>query len=344
MTTRTIAIVVTAATAILLCCLIATTVLVAGGATAGCTTPVTIAADAAPRPIGAWDAEQVGNAITIAAVGADRAIPARGVVIALATAMQESGLHNLPGGDRDSVGLFQQRPSQGWGTPDQLHDPTYAAGRFYRALLAVDGWQSMPLTQAAQAVQHSATPDAYAKWEQPARTLLTHLIAGGGPTASTPVGPCLASGDWTAPVHGPTVSGFRPPDRPQHQGIDIAAPKGTTIHAASTGVVTVVACNATLDDGPYPCDADGSPQVLGCGWYLEILHAGHLVTRYCHQLVRPIVAVGQHVAVGQPIGVVGTSGNSSGPHLHFEVHTNQPATPDNAIDPAEFLHQHGVTP
>ncbi len=109
-----------------------------------------------------WSATQVSNAATIIAVGADLEVPNRGWVIALATAMQESGLTNTPGGDRDSVGLFQQRPSQGWGTPQQLLDPVYSAGQFYHRLLAVPGWQKMPLSDAAQAVQHSAIPRAYA--------------------------------------------------------------------------------------------------------------------------------------------------------------------------------------
>ncbi|HEY6796544.1 MAG TPA: hypothetical protein VI248_17855, partial [Kineosporiaceae bacterium] len=104
------------------------------------------------RPGSRWDGEQRANAVTILAVGARLGVPPSGQVIALATAMQESSLRNLPSGDRDSIGLFQQRPSAGWGTPAQLRDPAYAAERFYRALLAVPGWQSMPLTDAAQAV------------------------------------------------------------------------------------------------------------------------------------------------------------------------------------------------
>ncbi|MFI7598227.1 hypothetical protein [Actinoplanes sp. NPDC049681] len=124
---------------------------------------------------GQWDAEQLANARTIVSVGAERRIPARGQVIALATAMQESGLRNLSGGDRDSIGLFQQRPSQGWGTPAQIGDPVYAAGKFYDKLATIRGWQTMPLTEAAQAVQGSAYPDAYAKWEDDATTLSQQL-------------------------------------------------------------------------------------------------------------------------------------------------------------------------
>jgi cell wall-associated NlpC family hydrolase len=122
-----------------------------------------------------WDAEQRAVAATIVTVGQSRGMPPRALVIALATAMQESQLRNLPGGDADSIGVFQQRPSAGWGTPAQLASPAYQAGAFYTALAVVPGWQTMPLTQAAQAVQRSAHPDAYAKWAAPALTLYQHV-------------------------------------------------------------------------------------------------------------------------------------------------------------------------
>ncbi|MGY1592889.1 hypothetical protein ACI79D_12990 [Geodermatophilus sp. SYSU D00708] len=109
--------------------------------------------------------EQVANAATIAQVGYDRGLPQRAVVIALATAMQESALRNLDYGDRDSLGLFQQRPSQGWGTPAQVQDPVYAAGKFYDGLVQVPGWEDRRLTDAAQLVQRSGFPEAYQKHE-----------------------------------------------------------------------------------------------------------------------------------------------------------------------------------
>ncbi|RKN56153.1 NlpC/P60 family protein [Micromonospora costi] len=139
-----------------------------------------------PPPGGAgWNGEQVGNAAVIVTVGVQRGVPPRGWVIALATAMQESTLRNLPGGDRDSVGLFQQRPSQGWGTAAQLQDPRYAAGRFYAALTEVDGWQALAVTDAAQAVQRSAYPGVYAKWEDDAIALVRVLTGGTpGPVAA----------------------------------------------------------------------------------------------------------------------------------------------------------------
>src|SRR6266511_4161220 len=125
-----------------------------------------------PR-VGRWDSEQVGYAATIIAAGTRLGVPPRGWVIAVATAMQESDLRNPPGGPDDSIGLFQQRPSQGWGTPAQLADPDYAATKYFQALLKVPGWQTMALTDAAQAVQKSAFPDAYAKWEPEATVLVS---------------------------------------------------------------------------------------------------------------------------------------------------------------------------
>lgn len=122
------------------------------------------------------DIDQMANASTIATVGIVRGLPDHAVTIALATAFQESKLENLASGDRDSVGLFQQRPSQGWGTPAQLADPRYAAGRFYDHLTQVDGWQTMTVTDAAQAVQHSADAAAYGQWEDESRTLALALV------------------------------------------------------------------------------------------------------------------------------------------------------------------------
>ena len=119
--------------------------------------------------------EQAENAATIAAVGKRMGVANHGVTVALATAFQESGLRNLDYGDRDSLGLFQQRPSQGWGTAAEIRTPVLAAAEFYRHLVKVRGWQSLPITVAAQRVQHSAAPDAYAQWEDPARTLAKAL-------------------------------------------------------------------------------------------------------------------------------------------------------------------------
>ncbi|WP_183417965.1 LysM peptidoglycan-binding domain-containing protein [Microbacterium proteolyticum] len=132
------------------------------------------------------DAEQSDNARLIIRIGRELGVSDHGIRIALGTAMQESWLRNLDWGDRDSLGLFQQRPSMGWGTPEQIRDPDRATRVFYggpsdpngfttRGLLDIPGWEQMPYADAAQAVQISAYPDRYAQWEQPATTWLAVL-------------------------------------------------------------------------------------------------------------------------------------------------------------------------
>lgn len=119
--------------------------------------------------------EQADNAALIALTAARRGLPARAATIGLATALQESGLVNVDYGDRDSLGLFQQRPSQGWGSPEQVMDPVYATNTFYDHLVQVPGYTEVAVTEAAQAVQRSAFPDAYARHEQRARAFASAL-------------------------------------------------------------------------------------------------------------------------------------------------------------------------
>ena len=121
------------------------------------------------------DSVQMANAATITAVGLRKGMPERAVVVALATALQESKLENLDDGDRDSVGLFQQRPSQGWGSIDEIKDPRYSADKFYSALKKVKGYQKMRVTDAAQRVQRSAYPNAYEKWADESAVLARAL-------------------------------------------------------------------------------------------------------------------------------------------------------------------------
>jgi murein DD-endopeptidase MepM/ murein hydrolase activator NlpD len=150
--------------------------------------------------------------------------------------------------------------------------------------------------------------------------------------------PTASASGWVAPIPGIVGSGFRTKERPSHDGVDIAARKHTPILAAAAGTVLVAECNASTDN----CDVDGSPKILGCGWYVEIRHLNDVVTRYCHMIKRPSVKVGEPVKPGQVIGYVGSSGNSSGPHLHFEVHAGVPATRKNAVEPTAFLKLMGV--
>lgn len=122
-----------------------------------------------------FDPEQMSNAATITAIALRRGLPARAATIALATAIQESKLRNIRYGDRDSVGLFQQRPSQGWGSVEEILDPEYATNKFYDALVKVKDWESGTITEVAQEVQRSAYPEAYADHEQEGRILASSL-------------------------------------------------------------------------------------------------------------------------------------------------------------------------
>ncbi|MFI7026298.1 M23 family metallopeptidase [Micromonospora sp. NPDC049900] len=296
-------------------------------------TPAATPAPAWPAE-GSWDSEQVSNAAVIVDVGAHLNMPGFGWVIAVATAMQESSLRNLPRGDRDSLGLFQQRPSQGWGSPEQILDPRYAATKFYEKLLHVPGWQSMSLTAAAQAVQISAYPDAYAKWQSEAQHLVDLITARLGITCTVSAG-----GPWHLPLPKDSYAFVSPYGMRwgrMHRGIDLAAPTGTPILAAAAGTVTSAQCTS-----PF-CDRPGSFNVPGCGLAVEIDHGDGVGTTYCHASSLS-VRVGDRVTAGQHIGQVGSTGHSSGPHLHFQVH--QPAPPiSNAttIDPVPFLRGVGV--
>jgi murein DD-endopeptidase MepM/ murein hydrolase activator NlpD len=147
-----------------------------------------------------------------------------------------------------------------------------------------------------------------------------------------------ATGAWTLPVAAGLISGFRTANRPAHDGVDLGAPRNTAIRAASAGTVIRVVCNVSKGS----CDVDGSSALSGCGWYVEVQHPGTIVTRYCHLVRRPPVTVGQAVARGTILGHVGTSGSSSGPHLHFEVHGGVPATKANAVSPIDFLRDRGL--
>ncbi|MFG3598511.1 M23 family metallopeptidase [Micromonospora chersina] len=305
---------------------------------------------------------QLRNAAVIIKVGQDMKVPPRGWVIALATAMQESALRNLAnstvtaslalphegvGADHDSLGLFQQRP--GWGSVEQRMTPSYTARKFYEKMVRVRDWQHRPLTVVAQRVQVSAFPDAYAKHEDLAGRIVDALAGGAARTVEiagkavcdAAAGARIAASGWTAPLPGGVVSGFRTTERPSHNGVDLAADKRTEIHAASAGRVLVARCDPDRS-GRRDCDRDGWPGKGGCGWFVDILHAGGYITRYCHMIERPRVVPGQSVEAGEVIGLSGTSGNSSGPHLHFEVHIDSDRSSRGAINPVPFMRERGA--
>lgn len=182
----------------------------------------------------AFTPEQAVNAATIAAVGTGRGMPERAVTIALATALQESELRNIAHGDRDSLGLFQQRPSQGWGTAKEIMDPSYAAAVFYEHLAKVDDYAELPLTVAAQRVQRSGFPEAYAKHE-PDATLLSAALTGNAAATLS----CTGMPDPTASPD-PAAGESRGPDAVRAAlardfGRDALEPVGAEVGGEATG-------------------------------------------------------------------------------------------------------------
>ena len=283
---------------------------------------------------------QIDNAATIHRIALERGLPDRASLIAITASMADTGLTNLTPDDESSgVGIFGQVPSPALGDAEQLSDPAFAAGRFFDRMVEIDDWLEMPPAQVARVMQQAEKGTIYAENQASARVLVT-LLQG-----SIDCLPAVSAGQYRHPVPGvPAGSGFRTSGRPNHDGIDFSSYRGTPIHAAGDGTVVTIICNAhTADDEPYSCDVDGSPQILGCGWYLEILHTDGTVTRYCHLEAAPPVALGEKVSAGQVIGHMGSSGNSSGPHLHFETHMAYPAWPETAIDPRVYLAKRGVT-
>jgi hypothetical protein len=196
--------------------------------------------------------QQADSAATIAAVGLKLGMPPHAVTVAIATALQESGLYNLATGDRDSVGLFQQRPSQGWGTVAQISDPVYAATAFYQRLRQQPNWTRLEVTRAAQLVQRSAAPEAYAQWEPQARAIAAALTGEDDATMSChdlklgPPADYLVTAAERELGTG-NLSGPQPPDRGRALGSWLVA------HAARFGIdrVTVDGNTWTVQSGKW---------------------------------------------------------------------------------------------
>ncbi|MFI5526999.1 C40 family peptidase [Kitasatospora sp. NPDC051853] len=197
--------------------------------------------------------EQINNASLIHQVAVQLQLPAQASVIAIATAMQESTLVNITFGDRDSLGLFQQRPSQGWGTPAQIMDPVYSSKKFYSVLVTVPLWEALPVTVAAQRVQRSGFPDAYARWEAMARQLVTGF---GGNAANCSTGDGNG-GDDGATTEGPTdMNGFTLPP-----GTPVAVVKAIRFGLSKVGM-------------PYQWGGTGNPSYDCSGLMLRAYEAG----------------------------------------------------------------------
>ncbi len=311
--------------------------------------------------------QQLTHAATIITIGGGiEGVGRPGITIALMAALTESTLRmlantgaypesgNYPndgnGSDHDSLGLFQMRPQSGWGTVAELMDPQYQARAFFggptgpnypspRGLLDIPGWQQMDPGEAAQAVEVSAYPDRYRNYEPVAEAILAALTGGRGEagpaSAVLAAGPVAQSARVVFPLPEGTwvlTSEFGPRIHPItgepsfHTGTDFAAPDGTPILAAADGTVTVAEFSG------------------GYGGLIVIEHQidGQTVaTAYAHMWEHGIhVSRGDRVVAGQHIGDVGSSGNSTGPHLHFEVRPG--GTSGEAVDAAKWLNDHNA--
>jgi len=306
---------------------------------------VTVTAAALPASVAGYSGDQLANAAVIIIAGADLGVPARGQTIAVMTAMGESSLRVVDRGDTagpDSRGLFQQRDNGAWGTYAERMNPATSAALFYRALLAVPGWEALEPTLAAHAVQRNADPDHYTRYWPTALEVvaaLTGATVTDGAVTCSPAGAAVVGPDgWATPAVGKITSGFGMRVHPVtgvrtlHAGVDIANRCGTPVHAAATGTVIW---------------ADGAYQGR-TGNQIVIDHGAGIITRYGHLLTDTLlVRAGDTVTAGQQIAAMGGdraldpvgAGNSTGCHLHFEVNTDGGATP---IDPGEFMAPVGV--
>jgi murein DD-endopeptidase MepM/ murein hydrolase activator NlpD len=296
------------------------------------------------------DATQLAHAFTIISVGRSRQVPDQGIVVALATALQESRLrvyandgtgelgadqrgieasldlpHEAVGRDHGSLGIFQQQWPW-WGSMTELMDPVTSADLFYAALERVPRWQSLPVTVAAQAVQKSAYPWAYADDEPLARRLLLELGAG---AAGVSVDCGLAAGGSGVQFPLPSDSGYVDRRnfgatgaswRSRHTGTDFSVACGTPVFAAHSGTVHV-----------------RTNQSWSGRWLLQIEVApGRLTTWYAH-MQAITVADGDWVRVGDVVGAVGQEGNAIGCHLHFEVHPQGGGIYEDPVGPSVWL-------
>lgn len=226
-----------------------------------------LAANTSSAAMAGYGTEQLANAAVIVAVGARMNVGERGQMVALVAAIQESGLNNLDHGDRDSLGLFQQRPSQGWGTPAQIMNPAYAATQFYQHLLAIPGWQQMSINDAAQVVQASATPDAYGAHQQAALDILAAVNGAHCTTANEAGGDCeaiqapnpvaLAAINYACGQRG--LLYLWGGNGPQDGGFDCSGLTAAAYHSA--GITLPRTADAQFRAGPHV--PDGQPLLPG---------------------------------------------------------------------------------
>jgi len=258
--------------------------------------------------------------------GAERPTPAssHAVITVIATGIQESNLVNLSGGDRDSAGFLQQRPSQNWGTLEQVRDPYHATNEFLDKYDGVANAETRPIIDVAMEIQ-IPSKSAYTsrwKWDRTAAELYEMTVGQGGSSS------CQQSTTWQSPL-GPGYSisagygmrqlSYEPKPR-MHWGVDMATGSGTPIYAAHAGVVDFIGWNGTL------------------GNYVRILHDDDITTGYGHMVgFVPTMTKGDRVDVGEVIGYVGTTGGSTGNHLHFEI-----TVEGKKINPLSFMLEQGI--
>jgi hypothetical protein len=264
-----------------------------------------------------WSAEQMTNAQTIVQHAVDAALPKRAAVIALSAAIVESRLENVPYGHADSLGLFQQRPSQGWGTPEQLLNPSYATAAFYEQLLQVPGWDTLPPGVAAQQVQRSAFPDRYGPQEAPAADLVARLWV--GPDNPVPL-PRSPAADPAATPLVPSMSTALCPDQgesgvPLNPGVDPhQLPDGFTLPADPEQRAAV---SFALDQvgKPYVFGAKG-PDAFDCSGLTTAAWAaagiGIPAGTVNQKLTGTAVTIGQ-IAPGDLVFIPGSLGSPTNP-------------------------------
>lgn len=255
-----------------------------------------------------FNADQMKNAATIARVGKSMGMSPRDIQIGIMTAIAESGLVNVNYGDRDSLGLFQQRPSMGWGTPDQVRNPEYASKKFFDALKRLSGRDSWAPWKAAQAVQRSAFADGsnYQKWWESAQMIYNRGL-------QAPEG-IQSKGGWAKPsVPGKGWSNIH----------DYRNGLNSPLYAHSDGVVVdsrAVTSGGSAGNGLY------GGKYRSYGETIAIRGLDGKVLRYAHLAPGArYVKKGDAVRAGQPVGLSGNTGNSTGPHTHFDIDGNYDA-------------------
>lgn len=290
--------------------------------------------------VAGYSGEQLVNAAYVLRAGADLGLGVRDQTIGVMTAMGESSLRVIDYGDTagpDSRGLFQQRDNGAWGSYADRMDPYISSTNFFRAMMRLNGRDTLAPTIVAHRTQHNADPYHYEKYWDPAVAVVealtgasTGLTPGNGSNVCTgvPGVPGTVNPDgWAQPAAGPLTSKYGMRFHPIHHewrlhaGIDLdGGGCNGPVWAVNDGVVTFA--------GP----------MSGYGNMIEIDHGGGLRTRYAHMFANGVLAkVGDHVTGGQNIALVGTTGASTGCHLHFEVYLNGQTT-----DPAAYLAAVGI--